>query len=78
MELDVPETVNDMVDRELRSKERVWKTRKSIMEALAKDFSSVIQVLQRIKVSNFLYSLFFFALGVFGCPIFVCILEVAF
>uniref|UniRef100_A0A914RXU5 Uncharacterized protein n=1 Tax=Parascaris equorum TaxID=6256 RepID=A0A914RXU5_PAREQ len=49
MDLDVPETVTDVIDRELKNKERVWKNRTSVMEAASKDFTPILSILHSLK-----------------------------
>uniref|UniRef100_A0A0M3HXQ6 CDC73_C domain-containing protein n=1 Tax=Ascaris lumbricoides TaxID=6252 RepID=A0A0M3HXQ6_ASCLU len=50
MDLDVPEAVTDVIDRELKNKERVWKNRTSVMEAASKDFTPILSILHSLKV----------------------------
>lgn len=53
MELDVSEMGADVLDREMKNKERVWKNRKSIMESASKDFTPILSLLHSLKVTVF-------------------------
>ncbi|VDD88604.1 unnamed protein product [Enterobius vermicularis] len=50
MELDVSEMGADVLDREMKNKERVWKNRKSIMESASKDFTPILSLLHSLKM----------------------------
>ncbi|KHN72688.1 Parafibromin [Toxocara canis] len=50
MDLDVPEVGTDVIDRELKNKERVWRNRTSVMEAPSKDFTPILSILHSLKV----------------------------
>lgn len=54
MDLDVPEMSADALDRELKSKERVWRNRTSVMEAASKEFTSILSILHSFKVQTFM------------------------
>lgn len=72
----MPEIGADLADRELRSKERVWRNRTSIMESGTKDFTAILSTLQALKVRlNFeiLCVVFFHLLYIY---IYICLLVV--
>lgn len=64
MDLDVPEAVTDVIDRELKNKERVWKNRTSVMEAASKDFTPILSILHSLKVCAMFQSNFSIILAV--------------
>ncbi|MFH4976785.1 hypothetical protein AB6A40_003494 [Gnathostoma spinigerum] len=49
MDMDVTEMPIDVIARDLKSKERVWKNRTSVMEAATKDFSPILSLLHSLK-----------------------------
>ncbi|VDN56154.1 unnamed protein product [Dracunculus medinensis] len=52
IEIEMPEIGADLADRELRSKERVWRNRTSIMESGTKDFTAILSTLQALKMQE--------------------------
>uniref|UniRef100_A0A0N5AEI5 Parafibromin n=1 Tax=Syphacia muris TaxID=451379 RepID=A0A0N5AEI5_9BILA len=50
MELDVSEMGADVLDREMKNRERVWKNRRSIMESASKDFTPILSLLHSLKM----------------------------
>ncbi|VDM96555.1 unnamed protein product [Thelazia callipaeda] len=50
MDIDVPDINEDALDRELKSKERVWRNRSSVMEAASKEFTSILSILHSFKL----------------------------
>ncbi|VDN30598.1 unnamed protein product [Gongylonema pulchrum] len=52
MDFDVPEVTADALDRELKSKERVWRNRTTIMEAASKEFTPILSILHSFRLRD--------------------------